>query len=165
MKLSRFSQNVVVYYWYFRVKDIHFVSLHTAQKVYKPVSCLLLSKSFPAQRYLHNVRQTIFGTFLSCCCAIFEQANDWLVAWCLISPVIMFSLMFRQHRHLLTQTQHSGVVIEHVSACWVARCQHFCYCSVVCVILSVLQDLTTIYIFFVLALNVNDVISLCKDIC
>ena len=120
--MARFSQNLVVYYWYFRVKDIHFVSLHTAQKVYKTVSCLLLSKSFPAQRYLHNVWQTIFGTFLSCCCAIFEQANDWLVVWCLISPVIMFSLMFRQHRHLLTQTQHSGVVIEHVSAWWVVWC-------------------------------------------
>ena len=30
---------------------------------------------------------------------------------------------------------------------------------------SLLQDLTTVYIFFVLALNVTDVISLCKDIC
>ena len=42
--------------------------------------------------------------------------------------------------------------------------QRFCYCSVVCVIPSLLQDLTTVYIFFVLALNVTDVISLGKDI-
>ena len=82
----------------------------------------MLSRSFPAQRYLHNVRQTIFGTFLSRCCGIFEPVNDWLVVWCLVSPVIMFWLMFRQHRHLLAQTQHSGVVIEHVSAWWVVWC-------------------------------------------
>ena len=44
--------------------------------------------------------------------------------------------------------------------------KRFCYCYVVYVILSLLQDLTTVCIFlFVLALNVTDVISMCKDIC
>ena len=124
----------------------------------------MLSRSFPAQRCLHNVRQTIVRTFLSRCCGIFERVNDWLVVWCLVSPVIMFWLMFRQYRHLLAQTQHSGVRVVLMLLCchWARKClmgclvfrliwncpgQRFCYCSVVSIIPSLLQDLMTVYIF------------------
>ena len=131
---------LVIYYWHFKVKVISFLSLHTAQKVEKTVSRLLPSKSFPAQSQLYNDRETIFWTFFLLCCGIFEQVNDWLVVWCLVSPVIMFWLMFRQYRQfwlmfrqyrqLLAQTDTvmlelflcCGAVIEHVSAWWVHWC-------------------------------------------
>ena len=32
---------------------------------------------------------------------IFERVNDWLVVWCLVSPAIVFWLMFCQYRHFL----------------------------------------------------------------
>ena len=74
-KLSRFSQNLVVYYWEFKAKVIS-LSLYTARKVYKTVSCLLPSRSFPAQGQLYNIRETIFEAFVSHCCGIFERVND-----------------------------------------------------------------------------------------
>ena len=161
---SRNCQNLVVYYWHFKVKVISFLSLYKAWKVYKTVSCLLPSRSFPAQGQLYNIRETIFRMFFSCCCGIFEQVNDWFVVWCLILPVIIFWLIFHQYRHLLAQTQHGGVRVVFMLLCchWACKClmigvwidtnqqcfsQRFCYCFVVCVIPSLLQDLTTVYNF------------------
>ena len=128
---KRFSQNLVVYYWHFKVMFISFLSLHTARKVYKIVSCLLLRRNFPAQSQLHNVKESIFGTFFSCCCGIFEWVNGWLVVWCLVSRVIMFWLMFRQYRHLLTQTQHRGVRVTPKLLCchWAHTCLLGCLVS------------------------------------
>ena len=125
--LSKFSRLLLT----LKVKVIRFLSLHTAQKVYKTVSCLLLSRSFPAQRCLHNVRQTIVRTFLSRCCGIFERVNDWLVVWCLVSPVIMFWLMLRQYKNLLAQTQHSRVRFVLMLLCchWACKCLMGCLVS------------------------------------
>ena len=142
---------------------------------------MLPSRSFLAQSQPYNMRETIFGTFFSSCCGILEHVNDLLVAWCLVSPVIMFWLMFPQYRHMLAQTQHSGVSVVLMLLCchWAGTClmgwlvsgltwncsgQCFCYCSVVCMIPSLFQDLMTVYIFFVLALNITDIILLCKNI-
>ena len=73
---SRNSQNLVVYYWHFKVKVISFLSLCTARKVYKTVSRLLPSRNFPAQSQLHSVREMIFRMFFSLCCGVFERVND-----------------------------------------------------------------------------------------
>ena len=110
--------------------------MHTAWNVYKTVRCLLSNRSFPAQSQLYNIRETIFRTFFSCCCGIFDQVNDSLVAWCLILAVIMFWLMFCQYRHLLAQSSttvsendFSKVALMLLCCHWACKCLMGCLAS------------------------------------
>ena len=100
----------------------------------------------------------------------------------------MFWLIVRQYRYFFSQRQHSGVIEWSLERCscvavlplsiyvpdglsgvWIKLklylAQRLCYCSVVCVISYLLQDLTMVCLFFVLALNVTEAISLCKGTC
>ena len=88
----------------------------------------MLSRSFPSQRYLHNVRQTIFGTFLSRCCVVFEQVNDWLdvsfcpslcSGWCFVNTGIC---LFKFSTVVSDLFLCCCAVIEQVSAWWVVSC-------------------------------------------
>ena len=85
-------------------KSQGFLSLHKARKIYKRVSFLLLSGSFLVQSQLYNVREIICATSFSRYCGIFEGVND-----CLSDVSLHLSLCSGQLKHLLAQSQRSGV--------------------------------------------------------
>ena len=89
-KFSIFIQSLIVYYWHFKVKVISFLLLHTAQKIYKTLSCLLPSRNFPARSQLYKVRKTVFRTFFLRCCL---WAGKWLMG-CLMSRLAGLLLCF-----------------------------------------------------------------------
>ena len=134
--MSRFSHNLVVYYWHFRVKVIRFLSLHRARKVYNTVNCLLPTWSFPAQSQLHNVRdkQSLKRFSHVVVVSLSGQMTDWLSyvsfrlslwsGWCFVNTGFVCSNWAQWCQIAVFGTLFSlfRAVIEHLSAWWVVWC-------------------------------------------
>ena len=93
-----------------------------------------LIKTFACSKSAQKRQKTVFKTLFLCCCAVFEHVNVRGVVWYLDRPETVFGSAFLLL--LCSSLRHAIFTPGLMAAC----------------------------IFFILALNVTDVASLCNNI-